>query len=137
MRISNQSLLDTTGQSSSSNQHLRQATPAQIAASMNSARKEQLRLQGLEYEPEEQPIYRFEVRELQKAKENGQLYLSSYKLFFMPNSVRDPAHARYFAVPYGMIYGYTAQASEGKNQGTITIFCKDERVFKFKFETSI
>ena len=53
-------------------------------------------------------MYRFEVRELSKAKDMGQLYLSSYKLFFMPNNVRDPADAKYFNVPYGYIYAYTA-----------------------------
>jgi hypothetical protein len=42
-----------------------------------------------------------------------------------------------FSVPYGAIYGYAANASEGKNQGTITIYCKDERLFKFKFELNI
>lgn len=82
-------------------------------------------------------MFKFDVRELNKAKDFGQLYLSNYKIFFMPNSVRDPQKARYFNVPYGMIYGYTAQASENKNQGTITIFCKDERSFKFRFETNI
>ena len=74
-----------------------------------------MRLNGLEYEPEEQPMYRFEVRELSKAKDIGQLYLSSYKLFFLPNGVREPSEAKYFSVPYGLIYGYTAQASESKN----------------------
>ena len=101
--------------------------PSQIVSSINSRQKEQLRLPGLEYEPEEQPMYRFDVRELQKAKDLGQLFMSNYKLFFMPNSARIPAKAKYFNVPYGMIYQYTAVANEGKNQGTITIYCKDER----------
>ena len=77
------------------------------------------------------------MRELQKAKEIGQLYLSTFKLFFMPNGARDPSNAKYFNVPYGMIYSYSAQASEGKNQGTLTINCKDERCLKFKFENNI
>jgi len=55
----------------------------------------------------------------------------------MPNSARDPNQAKYYLVPYGMIYGYTATASEGKNQGTLTVYCKDERCFKFKFELNI
>ena len=45
--------------------------------------------------------------------------------------------AKYFSVPFGQIFTYTAQASEGKNQGSIQIYCKDERTFKFKFETNI
>ena len=111
--------------------------PAQIAANVHTRRREQLRLNGMEYEPEEQPMFRFEVRELHKAKDIGQLYLSSFKLFFMPNSIRDPSNAKFYSVPFGMIHGYNAQASEGKNQGTITVYCKDERCFKFKFETNI
>ena len=43
---------------------MQKMNPAQIAAQVNSRRREQLRLNGLEYEPEEQPMYRFEVREL-------------------------------------------------------------------------
>ena len=82
-------------------------------------------------------MFRFEVRELNKAKDIGELYLSSFKLFFKPNSVRDPNHAKYFSVPYGYIHAYQATANEGKNQGTITIYCKDERCLKFKFETSL
>lgn len=55
----------------------------------------------------------------------------------MPNGVRDPLEAKYFSVPFGLIYGYQAQANENRNQGTITIFCKDERCLKFRFETNI
>ena len=52
-------------------------------------------------------MYRFEVRELNKAKDIGHLYLSNYKLFFMPNSTKDPSQAKYFNVPYGMIHTYS------------------------------
>ena len=97
------SIIQTGGQSNF--QHM---NPQEIAASFNNRRREQLRLQGLDYEPEEQPIYRFDVRELNKAKDIGQLFLSTYKIFFMPNSVRDPQKARYFSIPYGVVYGYTA-----------------------------
>jgi hypothetical protein len=45
--------------------------PASIAANVTNRHREKLRLAGLEYEPEEQPLYRFEVREIQKAKDIG------------------------------------------------------------------
>lgn len=45
--------------------------PAEIARRLNAQRQKQLYLNGLEYEPEEKPMYRFEVRELQKAKDIG------------------------------------------------------------------
>ena len=80
---------------------------AAIAANINNRRLEQLRLAGLDYEAEEQPQFRFEVRELQKAKELGQLYLSNYKIFFMPNFIREPSNAKYYSVPYGMIHSYS------------------------------
>jgi hypothetical protein len=71
--------------------NISQMDPAQIAENVKIRRREMLKLNGLDYEPEEQPLYRFEVREMQRVKDIGQLYLSTYKLFFMPNYLREPA----------------------------------------------
>lgn len=35
----------------------------QIAANIENRRRKELRLEGLDYHPEETPLYRFEVRE--------------------------------------------------------------------------
>lgn len=67
----------------------------------------------------------------------GFLYVSDFKLFFMPNSCRDVKEAAYYRIPYGYIFAVTASSNEKKNEGTITVYCKDERVLKFRFEISI
>ena len=106
------------------------------ALERNALRREELKLQGMVYLPEEIPQFRTEVRELQKAKDIGHLYLSNYKLHFQPNCIKDPKKASIYSVPYGFIYRVIENPNESKNVGVITIYCKDERVFKFKFETN-
>ena len=44
--------------------------------------------------------------------------------------------AKYYDVPYGFIHRIIDTPNENKNMGLITILCKDERVFKFKFENN-
>ena len=102
----------------------------------SALRREELKLQGMVYLPEEIPQFRSEVRELQKCKDIGHLYLSNYKLHFQPNCIKDPKNATYYCVPYGFIYRVIENPNEAKNVGVITIYCKDERIFKFKFETN-
>ncbi len=47
------------------------------------------RLEGVHYEDEETPDCVFFVKELLKVKDFGNLYLSNYKLCFVPNFQKD------------------------------------------------
>ena len=90
----------------------------------------------MEYFPEEVPKLKIEVRETTRAKDIGLLYLSTYRLHFQPNSIKDFKRAAIYTVPYGYIYRVIDNANEAKNTGEISVYCKDERVFKFKFENN-
>ena len=90
----------------------------------------------MEYFPEEVPKLKIEVRETTKAKDIGYLYLSNYRMHFQPNAIKDYKKATIYTVPYGYIYRVIEQSNETKNTGEISVYCKDERVFKFKFENN-
>jgi len=71
----------------------------------------------------------------QKLKDGlGQLQLTNYKLIFRKNATRIE-ECIYYMVPYGLIQKVLEyQSSLEKNDCYIAITCKDERVFKFRFE---
>lgn len=66
--------------------------------------KDAIRQEGVLYEDEEIPEFVFPVKELNKVKDFGHLFLSNYKLSFQPFSVTDPSKLAYFIVPYGYIH---------------------------------
>lgn len=62
------------------------------------------KLEGVHYEEEEIPECVFFVKELLKVKDFGNLYLSNYKLSFLPNVMKDVKKIAYFVLPYGYIH---------------------------------
>lgn len=63
----------------------------------------------------------------------GDLYLSNYKFVFRPNGTK-PGDCLKYSVPYGYILKLQESSNSDKTNCLITVTCKDERVFKFKFE---
>jgi hypothetical protein len=72
----------------------------------------------------------FRVREkFSSLKENlsGYLYITSYKMKFVPDRSVDTG---FCTIPYGYVHIIEEKAQDKK----LTIKCKDERKFKFKFD---
>ena len=89
------------------------------------------------YFPEEEAKLRIEVRETTRAKDIGLLYLSNYRMHFQPHAIKDYRKATIYTVPYGYIYRVMETSNEAKSTGEISVYCKDERMFKFKFENNM
>ena len=65
----------------------------------------------------------------------GYLYITNFKLLFQPQGVRIEDCGLY-SVPYGAIQRLVESSNTDRLKCAITIFCKDERFFKFKFDNS-
>lgn len=65
----------------------------------------------------------------------GDLFITNFKLLFKPQGVRIEDCGLY-SVPYGAIQRLVESSNTDRLKCAITIFCKDERFFKFKFDNS-
>ena len=74
----------------------------------------------------------FKVKESLR-KNYGLLYLTSYKLKFVPNGATPESDFGLYDIPYSYVFKFEDEGTRG-NRFYLKIQLKDNRCFKFKFD---